>query len=83
MSWYPNKTLYRRESSQSGKQLVSVYPESWLGPVISHDEWFSESRQAPGLAYEALATNCRQLSNPHPMHGKVRLDSQASQSGIG
>lgn len=53
LSWYPNKTLYRRTSSLSGKPLVSVYPDSWHGPVVSHDEWFSDSFRASEVAYRS------------------------------
>lgn len=51
MSWYPNKTLYRRSSALSGRSIISVYPDEWAGPVVSHDEWFSESFRPAELPY--------------------------------
>lgn len=51
MGWYPNKTLYRRTSAISGKSIITVYPDEWSGPVVSHDEWFSESFRPSEVLY--------------------------------
>ncbi len=52
MSWYPNKSLYRGVSAISGRPLVTVYPESWRGPIVSHEEWFNEKFVSPSLKYK-------------------------------
>ncbi|MBU0668083.1 hypothetical protein KJ951_01785 [Patescibacteria group bacterium] len=49
MAWYPNKRLYERTSSKSGKKIVSVYSENALCPVFSHDEWYSDDWSSPFL----------------------------------
>jgi len=49
MSWYPNKKLYKRVSSKSGKNIISVYSEDTHCPVYSHDEWYSNDWTSPFL----------------------------------
>ncbi len=49
MAWYPNKKLYNRPSSKSGKSIISVYSEQALCPVYSHEEWYADNWESPFL----------------------------------
>lgn len=49
MAWYPNKKLYKRVSSKSGKPVISVYPENSPCPIYSHDEWYADDWVSPFL----------------------------------
>ena len=49
MAWYPNKKLYKRSSSKSGKSIISVYPENSRCPVYSHNEWYTNDWSSPFL----------------------------------
>ena len=40
------KTLYRRNSSKSGKSIISMYSSKVPFPVWSHDEWWSDDWDA-------------------------------------
>lgn len=53
MAWYPNKKLYARKSSKSGKDIISVYSEKAFCPVYSHDEWYSDGWESPYLEIDA------------------------------
>jgi hypothetical protein len=47
MSWYPNKRFYKRQSSRSGKQMITVYPQEFEGPIYSHEEWYKDDYEIP------------------------------------
>ncbi len=49
MAWYPNKKLYARPSSKSGKTIISVYSENAKCPVYSHEEWYADNWESPSL----------------------------------
>ena len=49
MAWYPNKKLYNRPSSKSGKSIISVYNENAVCPVYSHEEWYADNWESPSL----------------------------------
>lgn len=49
MAWYPNKKLYDRSSSKSGKRIISVYREDAICPVYSHEEWYADDWESPSI----------------------------------
>ncbi len=49
MAWYPNKKLYRRRSSKSEKDMVSIYSETSACPVYTHEEWYADDWTSPFL----------------------------------
>ncbi len=49
MSWYTNKKFYKRNSSKSGKEILSVYPPEFEGPVYSYEEWHSDDWETSSL----------------------------------
>ena len=49
MAWYPNKSLYERTSSKSGKRMISVYRADAPCPVYNHDEWYADDRETVGI----------------------------------
>ncbi|MBI4836565.1 MAG: hypothetical protein HY817_04880 [Candidatus Abawacabacteria bacterium] len=52
MAWYPNKKLYNRVSTKSGKSIISVYHEKAICPVYSHEEWYADDWESPSLAID-------------------------------
>lgn len=49
MAWYPNKRLYRRPSSKSRQDIISVYAPTARCPVYSHAEWYADDWVSPDL----------------------------------
>ncbi len=49
MAWYPNKKLYKGQSSVSKKLLITVYPDGSPIPLLSHEEWINPNRISPSL----------------------------------
>lgn len=52
MAWYPNKKIYRRPSSKSGKSIISVYAPDSVCPVYGHDEWYADDWDPPSVDFD-------------------------------
>ena len=52
MAWYPNKRLYRRPSSKSGQDIISVYTPTAPCPVYIHAEWYADDWVSPSLSVD-------------------------------
>ena len=45
-------SLHYRTSSKSGKKIISIYPEEYMGPVYSQDEWWADSWEHTAYAQD-------------------------------
>lgn len=80
MAWYPNKRLYLRPSSKSGKDIISVYGPKAPCPVYSHSEWYADDRVSPSLEVDYTKSFFQQFTELQKIAPVVSLLSNKQEN---
>ena len=80
MAWYPNKRLYRRPSSKSGKDIISVYSPEASCPVYSHAEWYADDWVSSSLEVDYSKSFFQQFADLQKIAPVVTLLSNKQEN---